>query len=131
MPYMAITKEAEVEEVEAGAEEAEAVEEAVNTEEAIVVAEAADVVAFAEGEEEETIMAMTMQLHGVLRIETIMLMNGSPYHTTNVIGFVIYDLLCTTITMMEIATLTQHLATKTVTQAPLSRMQSMFLLAHQ
>ena len=79
MPCMAITKGAEVEEVEAGAEEAEAAEKAVNTEEAIVVAEAEDIVTFAEGEEEGTKMIITMQLHGAPGIETITLMNGSPY----------------------------------------------------
>ena len=85
---MAIMKVVEVAEGKAGAEEAEAVEEGINTEEAIMAAEVVDV-AFAEREDKEITIAMIARLHGVLKTEIEMLMNGSLCHMTNAIGFVI------------------------------------------
>ena len=86
---MAIMKVLEVAEGKAGAEEAEAVEEGINTEEAIVAAEVVDV-AFAEREDNKEItIAMIARLHGALKTEITMLMNGSLCHMTNAIGFMI------------------------------------------
>lgn len=85
---MAIMKVLEVAEGKAGAEEAEAVEEGINTEEAIVAAEVVDV-AFVEREDKEITIAMIARLHGALKTEITMLMNGSLCHMTNAIGFMI------------------------------------------
>ena len=85
---MAIMKVLEVVEGKAGAEEAEAVEEGINTEEAIVAAEVVDV-AFVEREDKEITIAMIARLHGALKTEITMLMNGSLCHMTNAIGFMI------------------------------------------
>ena len=63
-------------------------EEGINTEEAIMAAEVVDV-AFAEREDKEITIAMIARLHGALKTEITMLMNGSLCHMTNAIGFVI------------------------------------------
>ena len=87
---MAIMKVLEVAEGKAGAEEAEAVEEGINTEEAMIVAAEVMDVAFAEREDKEITIAMIARLHGALKTEITMLMNGSLCHMlTNAIGFMI------------------------------------------